>query len=396
MSKSKYLKTKDFPNDYTRDVLSIIDAMSIQGKDISVIGSMSLRSQLYAGDYDVDELIPSSMSVETMVKGIKEVIRDLMTMKNITIKVIKAGEIKERMVINPDAYVLNNKVVGIDPYKSLERLENLKKQGIISVSEYSDVKKLLKSNLTPEEFFELRGLAKFHTVKWKPSEVLQGFKVIGTGPKSFKFTLEEAVSQKGNIKIDVVGFVQNNKFNEFTMVYKFEKEKTQSVKTSIDTTLQGLKESVLEYYYDKNYYKMGKRIFAVAKYTDDTKTIEKLTEIFNSELGIVYQVYSDIETLLYLLENEDNLSMEKIKFETDQFKGRLANVYSLQKWFMEEKQIIGKINSIERLPDTQKGKSMYIGGLEFIRDRLFTILNEYAKSELEKIGLFPIPKKYKP
>jgi hypothetical protein len=63
---------------------------------------------------------------------------------------------------------------------------------------------------------------------------------------------------------------------------------------------------------------------------------------------------------------------------------------------MEEKQIIGKINSIERLPDTQKGKSMYIGGLEFIRDRLFTILNEYAKSELEKIGLFPIPKKYVP
>jgi uncharacterized protein (DUF2267 family) len=63
---------------------------------------------------------------------------------------------------------------------------------------------------------------------------------------------------------------------------------------------------------------------------------------------------------------------------------------------MEEKQIIQKINSIERLPDTQKGKSMYVGALEFIRDRLFTILNKNAKSDLLKIGLFPVPIKFLP
>ena len=52
---------RKYPSTYPSDAVAILDAMSFsEGDDVKVIGSMSLRSQLYAGDYDADEDVKRS------------------------------------------------------------------------------------------------------------------------------------------------------------------------------------------------------------------------------------------------------------------------------------------------------------------------------------------------
>ena len=48
---------KQFPQDYPRDALAILDAMSFtDGKSVMLLGSMSIRNQQYANDYDTYEI----------------------------------------------------------------------------------------------------------------------------------------------------------------------------------------------------------------------------------------------------------------------------------------------------------------------------------------------------
>jgi predicted DNA-binding transcriptional regulator len=93
------------------------------------------------------------------------------------------------------------------------------------------------------------------------------------------------------------------------------------------------------------YFKVLKRMFSLAKFKDDKKQMEKLTEILNSDLGRLYHIVSDIRTLVFLLEEQSKLRMSDIKFEIDQFKGRMANIYALDPFLKKEFVFLGYISS---------------------------------------------------
>jgi hypothetical protein len=57
------LALKKFPDAFPNDVNEILNTMSFtNGEKIHLIGSMSIRSQLYAGDYDTYEIIETLSS----------------------------------------------------------------------------------------------------------------------------------------------------------------------------------------------------------------------------------------------------------------------------------------------------------------------------------------------
>jgi hypothetical protein len=45
-----------------------------------------------------------------------------------------------------------------------------------------------------------------------------------------------------------------------------------------------------------------KRLFSIARLVGEEKRVERLTELFNSDLGRLYSVISDIASLEFLLE----------------------------------------------------------------------------------------------
>ena len=397
-----YVRTKHFPEDYPKDVIDVLRAMSFTDLGgVKLLGSMSLRSQLYAGDYDAYEIVELRESskikaIQKLAYAFQNIIRGLMRMNDLTIGDIKCGEVKEWQIIPEKAFVENKKVMGLNPQKSIERLTALYKEGIVKKEDYEAMMAILSKPITVESFFLLREMAKYHIIRWKPSEVLQGFKLIGPkGPKERKYTLEEGFESKSLTKMDTVAYVENNRYTDFSMIYEC-KNNGKVLNMGITDIEQSLKENILGYMMKGNYFKMAKRMFALAKYKLSKPDIRKLAPLFNTDLGLMYQVVGDIGTLLYLFESEKHLKFEKIKYETDQFKNRLANIYTLKKWFNEEEEINERLSSVMRLPDKQRTKSMYIGVLEFVQGKLETLLKNYAKIELEKIGMIPVPKRFLP
>ena len=259
----------------------------------------------------------------------------LESLHNVYVGDIKAGSIEALRVIDKNSF---------DAGKCKNKIRLLLKKGLITKDEAHDSLEILSSG---DEILA-RSKIKFHIVRWTPAEVLAGHKTLRDGSE---MTLEKAFNCPTIAKMDIIGFVQNNRYTDFSVIYEFRNRGKALNPDKIDIE-KSLKQNIKGYEKEGNYFKAMKRQFALAKYTGDKKTIERLTPILNSDLGRLYHVLGDIGTLETLLE-EHNAPLKKIRYEIDQFKNRLANVYTLKDYLKEEPHILKEIDAILKKP---KGK----------------------------------------
>lgn len=333
---SEVLTKKSFPENYPTDATTILDTMSFtHGKTIKLVGSMSLRSQQYAGDYDAYEVVPPS-SVASLVSRFQHIVKDLIGLPNAYIGDIKAGVIDEWKV-------------------GKEGLSGLRTKGVITAAEEKEAKKGL-----PEDI-------KFHIVRWTPREVLRGRKTLRDGRV---YTLTEAFRSPSIIKLDVVGLVNNSRYTDFSVIYELHDPTGKTLNPVKKDVGASLRDDIEHYTKKGEHFKVLKRKFALAKLKGNTKELKRLQPILNGDLGRLYQVVSDIGTLLYLLENHKG-SLSKMKFEIDQFRGRLANIYSLKGYLRAEPGILDKIG--EALKGT---KTQMRSRLRVLDEELRGILNK--------------------
>lgn len=394
---AEYLRTKKFPEDYPEDALTILKAMSFTDfKGLTIFGSMSLRGQLYSADYDGYEVVEmeersDEIALRSLAKAFRFMIRDLMRMQDVYIGDIKAGMVREWNVIGDEVKIVDGKVEKYNPIRSRMRLDNLFSKGIIDEEEHSKWKRLIKDKPSIEDILEMKKEIKPHIVRWTPEEVIQGFKEL---KGNIKFTLEDAFSSPAITKLDVIGLVQRSRYTDFSIIYEF-RNKGKVLNIGMSDIEPALKESMYAYYYDKNYFKMAKRMFALAKYKKDNAIVAKLAPIFNTDLGLIYSVMSDIGTLIYLVEHEKQIPYERIKYQIDQFKARLANVYSLQKWFAEEPFINDRIRFLSEMGQRRNRKEIYVATLQQIEEHLQKLLSYYAERMLRNLHLLPIPESFR-
>jgi hypothetical protein len=370
---------KDYPTGYPTDASEILRNMSFtNGKNVRIVGSMALRSQIYAGDYDAVEVVNTTgtkqLAVRDLVKKFKQIVKDLKSIPNTYIGDIKSGSVEEWVIIH-DEY---------DYEKSIKKLEELHKEKIITDDEYDDGKKRIKPTVSRLELLALRRDFRPNIIRWKPRDVLLGFKVL---KDKRKFTLAEAFQSPTITKLDVVSWVQNNRFTDFSMIYQFKNNgnSMNPVKADIETSIR---ENIFMLHHEGNYFKMAKRMFALAKFKGYIDILEKLSPLFNGDVGRLYMVYGDIGTLENLIENTDNLPYSKIIFEIDQFKGRLSNI-SLEKYVNKENELftlIDKLTSITSSGYTHKALKEILEKLKVILSKL---MSYYARSYLVNIKLMP-------
>ena len=103
---------KDYPSGYPADASEVLRMMSFSdGKKVQIVGSMSLRSQIYAGDYDATEVVDiigtRQLVVRDLVKKFRQIIRDLINLPNTYVGDIKSGSIEEWVIIH-DEYNYEN------------------------------------------------------------------------------------------------------------------------------------------------------------------------------------------------------------------------------------------------------------------------------------------------
>jgi hypothetical protein len=206
-----------------------------------------------------------------------------------------------------------------------------------------------------------------------------------------KYTIEDGF-KSSSAKVDTIALVQKVIHTEINVVYKVVKE--EGSKLDIKEIEEQLKQSLYEYVKEKNYYKMAKRMYAIARLNKDYKTLEKLTEMFNGDLGRIYSLLNESITLITLLENNKSLDLDKIKYEIDNFRYRINNVYTVESFYRKRNKLSSKIKKMINLPNTKSSKEELIKDLKSLEKFFYDVLQKNTLTQMKKLKLYPIPKKF--
>jgi len=293
---------------YNNKLVEKIKLISFNNFKISIIGTASLKSQLYNADYDLlqeIEYINLKKAEEEIIKNFRLIIRRIAQNPNVYF-------IKFKLGYNEELYQKLNTVKEIkDFYKN--KKEFLTKEEIEKINSISELDELKEYTTS------------LYRLRWKPKEIMEGYKIVNGKKK----TIEDALSDGSVIKLDILAFL-DGEFVDLNNVFEiYAGGKPLSIKDS--NILTGLYEDIKYYYDEKNYVKMLKRIFSISKLNKDKKTIEKITEILNGNIGLSYQVYSNLDNLISLIESltESKLKnlRDKINSHLQILKNRLGNIY---------------------------------------------------------------------
>jgi hypothetical protein len=383
--------TKKYPADYSEDILTVIKAMSFtDGRKVKLVGSYTLRNQIYAGDVDALEFVPVS-SVKSIVLRFQNVVKRVIQIPLTYISDIKCGSVEEWRVLPESATLVNGKVVGYNPKEVMERVKHLHDTKIIDDEQFAIAKHMVKPSVNAVEFIALQKELRYNILRWSLKEVIAGFKLLQDGRK---YTLEQGVTSPTITKMDVVSWVAGNHFTDFEMIYEFYKGKKILNKGLRDLDI-AIKESVLLMRREGNYFKMAKRMYALARFNKYKHDLIPLNDLFIGDLGRLYGIFGDANCLKFLIENADEIPKDKIHFEINQFVSRLSNIV-IPSYMRKERAIMAVVR---RLADTNLYKhndATFLRLLDELRLLIFTILSNTTLRYLKTERLFPVSAKYLP
>lgn len=371
------LKSKVYPNDYSEDAVKVLDCFLMgSGTDLKLVGSASLRSQQYYGDFDAYCIVRKNGNIKTVLHDLRlhfqNNIKKLRAIPNTFIGDVKAGSIEKWRIIPKSAKVVEGKIVGYNSVQSKGKVDELLKKKVITDAEAKEAMALLTEKV--EDFLIAKQTIKFHIIRWNVDEILHDKKVLRDGKA---ITLEESFKQPSITKIDVISLI-NNRFVEFSCIYQFECN-NKVLNPDINNVAVSLKEDILSYKLKGNYFKVLKRLFTLAKLESNSKLLNELIPILNSNLGLLYLIVNDIEVLIELLER--NIPLDKIRYEIDQFVSRLSNVYTIPEYLSKDDTIIGEIHRILKLPHKQ-----LIPALMKLQGELNDIVQKKAKPIVDRLS----------
>lgn len=361
---------KKYPLNYSSDIREVIDAMSLNN-NVKILGSASLRSQLYVSDYDGYEVVSKKGNKDKILKDIREKIQSnikkLIAIPNTYIMDFKCGVIDEWRIIPITATIKNKKIIGFDLDKARDTIDSLLSNKIISSNEAKEAHSLLPTSLTVPQFLAAKAKLKYHVIRWKVPEILNNKKIL----RDNTAVCIEQCLDNGLTKLDVVSFLVD-KYTEFSCIYSI-KINGKLLDTEPVNIKSSLEESIIGYMSEGSYFKVLKRIYSISKYNKDNKMIELLNPILNSSLGIMNLIVNDINTIL----NMDNKNITLIKYEVDQFINRLGNVTDTT-YLKHDSHIMKEIETILKLKNP-------FPKLKVLRDELNNIVQSKAKVILKSI-----------
>jgi hypothetical protein len=308
--------------------------MSMKGfKDLHLVGSAAIRSQIYSADFDAMENVKVT-SVEDVVHSLKNIIKEVRSIPECYFGDIKCGEVPQWNVFRQNAHYdfRTNKVIDFHIKESQTKVDELRRANVITEEEAKIGLALLEKATTEFGFLEAKKLIRWYILRWKPSQILDGIQHY----RGHTFRLEDAITSGGMIKTDVIANIRD-RFTEFSMIYAVY-IKGKRVTPKEPPIITSLMEDIV--YYNKiNPFKSLKRTFALIKQNKNIKEAALLVPILNSDLGRLYQIISDLKTLEDLL-NRPEHPIKEIKLQIEDMKVRMGNIYQLKDFLRHEHDIM--------------------------------------------------------
>lgn len=350
-----------------------IPVKSFDPKKANPFGSFTLRIQKYPGDIDLHEPF-----VIEEISG-----KDYNDSRSFAAKLLaKRMQQKVRSIINSGnkshPYVISEIKAGVDPkYAPL----------------YSNETQAIR--LSEEEIENRR---EKYIIRWNVEQVLKGYKYVN----GRKVTLEEALSRRGHIKIDVITII-DGLFTEITNFLFFGimiDGKLHAINTSIDFTdkkaslieyERQLKDEIHKLFYTRLFYnpfKGVKRMFALsrAKSSDPGyhKYMYKLAPLVSGDVSQLYQVKSSLSTYILFMKTIEGDKIYKASDVAidmnvvDKFIDKIKNMLSTN-LLINQEELIEINNALDsgEIPEV----------VSFLSKRI----NIRTMDELNHLGLIPIP-----
>ncbi len=356
------------------------DKMSFKVNTLDILGSFGLRSQLYTSDIDLFQVV--QLPIAEIKKQFVDIIRSILKDKTLFLGDVKLGIYEKFRVINENHFISEGKVYHYDYEKSMEKLGKLK--GYMNSNEFREFRLLLKRKPSVKDLGQMSKNLRFHILRWKPREILKGFKILRDG---YKFTLEEGFRSNALFKLDCIKFM-GNYFKDISIIYDLRTTKGLKLNNFKGYDVRkALKSDIGNYMNEGQYFKVLKRYFSLLRYEFQHRGVRKhmpklvvLGKILNSQLGLLYQVKSILDTLVFVIENFREVEFEKVKATIMLVIDRLSYVYK-KRFVNHENEVVGNLLMV------LKGRS--IGKVEdFLAsayERIEGVLNKEAKSVVSSL-----------
>ena len=380
------MTTKEYPQNYPPEVVRFIETASFsKGFDVLIVGSGSLREMRYSADVDCYERtkIQGHSRVDALrnaSKRFKQIVKNLLSLPLTYITDIKAGSIEEWVVIHTDAHIHKKKILGYSAKESRAKVEELYQQGVITEDEYKSALELLVEKPTPEQFLLAKDKLRFNIVRWTIDEIKKGHKT----HRGRKITLAEALGQPVIAKLDAIILVDNNRFIEASMIYELIHKNSHDQLNAFGqpNIPYMLRESIFSYYTSGKPFKASKRQFSLLRFLRKLKSALPLIDYFNSDLGLLYSIISDLDTLVLLVEHAKHLPKARVEFELKHLPARLGGISQLKDLLKDENDVFKALKGIEANPRNTEA-------IDKLSKELQAILNKHTYAELKHLGFYP-------
>lgn len=403
MDNSNYQRiiSKKSLESYPEEVIRNIKLMSIdKDKLAEPFGSYTYRIQKYPGDIDLVEEFYDCCTPEDVAKKFaekfKKIVKDIISLKMHYISDIKAG-IDYRYdedigILYEGVYIVSEDFDSlIEDYKDLfseEEIDKLKKH---TKHEY----------MTPDDYDIVNEIFREHLVlRWTPEEILSGKKqLIGNE----EITLEEAVTTFSHIKLDMITVI-NQKFVEITNFFALAVKDANGKYTPINVFLvkgqegfnkmniDQLKIQIEKLFYSNKFFnpfKMIKRMWALARQINDREIIYKLVPFISGETSHLYQIKSEIDTILNVYEKAHKNPSKTILKQLQNIKNTLSTINILDSTQLA---IINGIIDEYRYMDMEQ-KILFLHNM---KDYLTFVINYNTEKFMHDIGMIVPPRNYLP
>lgn len=356
---------------YSKPIKQAINLIAFNPEKLVYYGSSSKKS-MYLSNADIDLLEPiKEEDIINLSKQFIIILDNIKKSKLCYIADIKSGI--DFYYFIDIGYIKDNKIMDFN------------KENIINTIKSKDFKnktellELLNKNISLKNWFNLEDLLReSYILRWNYDEIKQNYKLIRDNKIYFHDTIKEANAMT---KLDTIQYITTeNRFIEITNYFKLSNHDEEH---EIESFTNSLKSNLYKYYFKKDYFKFCKRFISYLSIKKRDST--QLFNIINSNLGILYQVISDIKTIIYLFEhfNTKELDVKLIAQQIDNFKQRLGNIYEFN---FNELQIDDFIDYILKLTS----KMAIIKQLNILYLNLYKILNNKTKTRLIKLKIIPL------
>jgi hypothetical protein len=384
------LETRN-PDNLSLQTRKVIDLITIQ-EGINPVGSQKFKIQKYPSDIDVFEKYQTCCNLQTATKDVAQrletIAKQLKKTTDVYFGDFKAGLDSRYDVDLGDIDYLKHEIRNFDRPLITEQLSALLTSGLLTNSEYIEMIYLVNQPLKFQTYEQLKEMIKDKkTVRWTLNELIKGEKTLVGGKK---LTLEEAITQKTAVKIDVWSKVQSNRFvevtNFFLFIYIDEKGEEHVMNLELGDLIESFMKDIILYSTEehKKSMKVAKRIWQLSTYLNYQEMLNKLYPLFQSDIGLLNQIASDIDVLKMMLVKLPNPPLQDMITEIDEFKSRLSTFQEVK---LDENLIYLIIDSITE--NYQKygnnvDKNFIIDNLSYLEEYFLNIVENYASSYLKE------------